>query len=85
MKTELLKITGMTCAGCTSSVTKALKTVPGVGDVNVSLPRGEATVHYDGLLTSPARLNEAVINAGYGIQSENPALSAPAKGGCCGC
>ena len=44
MQTEHLKVTGMTCGGCTSSVTKALKAIAGVGDVNVSLAAGEATV-----------------------------------------
>jgi len=29
MHTEHLKVTGMTCGGCTSSVTKALKAVAG--------------------------------------------------------
>ena len=33
MQTELLKVTGMTCGGCTSNVTHALKAVPGVSDV----------------------------------------------------
>ena len=47
MQTEILKVTGMTCSGCTSTVTRALKATPGVDDVNVSLSAGEATVRYD--------------------------------------
>lgn len=85
MQTELLKVTGMTCGGCSSSVTNALKAVPGVGDVNVSLSGGEATVKYDELLTSPDQLEEAVKHAGYGIDAGTSAQSTPAKGGCCGC
>ena len=44
MQTELLKVSGMTCGGCTSNVTRALKMINGVGDVKVSLAAGEATV-----------------------------------------
>ena len=44
MQTELLKVTGMTCGGCTSKVMHALKAIPGVADVKVSLSAGEATV-----------------------------------------
>ena len=64
MQTELLKVSGMTCGGCTSKVTHALKAISGVGDVKVSLPTGEATVQYDERLTSPDNLKSAVRGAG---------------------
>lgn len=73
MQTELLKVTGMTCGGCTSKVTRALKAVSGVGDVNVSLSAGEATVQYDERLTSPEQLEAAVKGAGYGVDTNNAA------------
>ena len=84
MQTELLKVTGMTCGGCTSNVTHALKTIPGVGDVTVSLSAGEATVQYDEQLTSPDRLKSAVKDAGYGVDVTNAAHSHQSKGSCCG-
>ena len=43
MKTEL-NITGMSCGHCVSAVEKALKTVPGVQDVQVTLQPGKAVV-----------------------------------------
>ena len=64
MQTELLKVTGMTCGGCTSTVTHALQAVTGVGDVNVSLSSGEAAVQYDERLTSPEQLKSAVTARG---------------------
>lgn len=67
MQTEFLKVTGMTCRGCTTNVQYALEAVYGVGDVRVSLSAGEATVHYDERLTSPDRLKSAVKGAGYGV------------------
>ena len=42
MQTELLSVSGMTCGGCTSNVTRALKAVSGVSDVQVSLAAANA-------------------------------------------
>ena len=67
MQTEVLNISGMTCGGCTSEVTRALKAVSGVDDVNVSLSEGEATVNYDERQTSLDQLRLAVKSAGYGV------------------
>ena len=83
MQTELLKVTGMTCGGCISNVTHALKAVSGVGDVAVSLSAGEATVQYDERLTSPEQLNSAVKGAGYGVDATNTAQRPQGKGCCC--
>jgi len=84
MQSELLKVTGMTCGGCISNVTKALKAINGVGEVKVSLSAGEAAVQYDERLTSPEQLKSAVKVAGYGVGVSNAAHSNQPKGGCCG-
>jgi len=84
MQTELLKVTGMTCGGCASKVTHALKAISGVGDVKVSLAAGEATVQYDERLTSSDQLKSAVEGAGYGVNLTHAAHSHQSKGGCCG-
>lgn len=84
MQTELLKVTGMTCGGCTSNVTHALKAITGVGDVKVSLSAGEVTVQYDEQLTSPDQLKSVVKEAGYGVDAINTAQKPQGKGCCCG-
>jgi copper chaperone CopZ len=68
MQTEHIIVTGMTCGGCVNSLTRALKAIAGVGDVNVSLATGETSVQYDEHLTSSEQLRLAVENAGYGIK-----------------
>ncbi len=83
MKTETVKVTGMTCGGCTSKVTNALKAVVGVGEANVSLSAGEATVQYDERLTSPEKLKSAVKGAGYGVDATSTSQKSEGKGGCC--
>ena len=84
MQTETLKVTGMTCGGCTSTVTRTLKSMPGVDDVNVSLSAGEATVQYDEQVTSPDQMKSAVQGAGYGVDETRSASRRQSKGGCCG-
>jgi copper chaperone len=84
MQTELLKVTGMTCGGCTSNVTDALKAINGVRDVKVSLSASEATVQYDERLTSSDQLKSALKNAGYGVDGTSTAPGRQSKGGCCG-
>ena len=82
METELLNVSGMTCGGCTAKVSKALKAVNGVKDVQVSLADGAATVQFDGQLTSSMQLKLAVQEAGY-VVAAGHAHSPAAKGGCC--
>ena len=83
MQTEIVKVTGMTCGGCISNVTQALKAVSGVSDVNVSLSAGEATVKFDERLTSREKLKSAVKGAGYGVDTATAAQKPKGKGGCC--
>ncbi len=84
MQTETLKVTGMTCEGCTSKVAHALKAATGVHDVVVSLSNGEAAVCYDEHLISPDQLKSAVKEAGYGVDAINAAQKPQGKGCCCG-
>lgn len=84
MQTEHIRVTGMTCGGCTSNVTRALKAIPGVGDVNVSLAAGEATVQYDERRASPEQLKSAVKSAGYGVDMAKGVQNRSGKSGCCG-
>ena len=84
MQTERLQVTGMTCGGCTSNVTNALRAIDGVDEVNVSLAAGEATIQYDEGVTSPDQLKSAVKRAGYGVALANATDSPKTKGGCCG-
>ncbi len=57
-----LDIEGMTCSHCVHAVTKALKSVPGVSDVSVSLESRSARV--DGS-AAPDALIRAVEGEGY--------------------
>lgn len=58
-----LKIEGMTCGGCVSSVERAVSRLPDVSEVKVDLKAGTARVRGTGL--DPARLVAVVYDAGY--------------------
>jgi copper chaperone len=66
MATAELKIEGMTCGGCVASVTRTLRGVAGVQDVDVSLAAASARVTYDPAKTGLADLKRALERAGYG-------------------
>lgn len=84
MQTEHIVVTGMSCGGCAGNVTRALKAMVGVGDVDVSLATGEAKVQYDERVVTPGQLQSAVKHAGYGVASTPLAQARQSKGCCCG-
>ena len=81
MRTETIKVGGMTCGGCVNAVTKALKASEGVKQVTVSLEQGEAVVEFDEGATSPVQLRATVQEAGYEVDVAGGKRQA--KGGCC--
>ncbi|HVO90146.1 MAG TPA: heavy-metal-associated domain-containing protein [Casimicrobiaceae bacterium] len=67
METVKLSISGMSCQGCVGSVTRVLRALPGVDQVDVQLTPGSATVSFDPARTNAVALREAVEAAGYGV------------------
>ena len=60
-------VTGMSCAGCASSVESLLKTTPGVSDAGVNYANQIAWASFDEKLTDPAALQKAVQSGGYDL------------------
>jgi copper chaperone len=67
METARIDVHGMTCGGCVASVTRVLKAVPGVANVDVTLDPGRATVSYDAARTNRGALEQAIVDAGYDV------------------
>jgi len=67
METITMNVKGMTCGGCVASVTRVLKSVPGVADVAVTLQPGAAKVTFDPARTGGPALRSAVEGAGYDV------------------
>jgi Cu+-exporting ATPase len=68
-KTEL-KLQGMTCATCASTIEKALQNLPGVVAAQVNLASEVAEVEYDSSQTKLHDLEQAVTEAGYATVNE---------------
>ena len=62
-----MDVQGMTCNGCMASVTRVLKSVPGVADAQVTLTPPKATVTYDPAKTDVGALRNAIEDAGYDV------------------
>jgi copper chaperone len=59
-----LSVSGMSCGHCETAVSKALKSVEGVSDVQVNLSAGTASI--EGNNVSLENLIAVVIDEGYG-------------------
>lgn len=66
METREFAIEGMSCEGCVNNITSALKVVPGVKSVEVSLKDKKATVSAAGVPTQA--IEDTISKAGYKAQ-----------------
>jgi copper ion binding protein len=64
MSTVTVKVTGMTCGHCASSVREEVESIPGVTSVDVDLVSGKVTIDSDGPIQTDA-IQGAVEEAGY--------------------
>ena len=85
MRQITMAISGMSCGGCVTAVSMALRAVPGLRVDAVTV--GSATVSYDASRTTFATIAKALRAAGY--QASAPGMPVPRAvpvggGGCCG-
>jgi len=59
-------VSGMTCGHCVASVTKEVRTIPGVTDVQVDLRSGDLVITSDTGISFEA-VEAAVDEAGYSV------------------
>lgn len=67
VETATFAVEGMTCAGCSSSVERALSNLDGVVSANVNLPAEKATVEYVPSVTGMPDFRRSVAEAGYQV------------------
>ncbi|KAH8513728.1 hypothetical protein H0E87_006842 [Populus deltoides] len=60
-----IRINGMTCTSCSSTVEQALQAIPGVQKAQVALATEEAEVHYDPNILSYNQILEAINDTGF--------------------
>ncbi len=69
-----LPVQGMSCASCVGHVEKALKGVPGVDSVVVSLATNKASLSYDPARAGVADLVRAIDDVGYAVPTSELTL-----------
>ena len=69
-----LKISGMTCAMCATTIEKSLLSQDGVADAQVNLGNETATVEYDAAKLKLIDLEKAVTDAGYEVINDKVVL-----------
>ncbi|MCG1010563.1 copper chaperone CopZ [Salinicoccus sp. ID82-1] len=67
MENQTIKVEGMTCGHCKSSVEGALNKLDGVDSAVVSLEDNQVAVQYDESKVSSSELNEAIEDQGYDV------------------
>ena len=65
-----LAVTGMDCASCALKIETALRHLPGVREVQVSVAAGRVTVRSDGSVLSEAEVTRVIDGLGYRSQVE---------------
>ncbi len=63
-----LTVTGMSCGGCESAVTRALSMVEGISDVTASHRDQSVSLRYDPEKIRPAKIAERIELLGYEVQ-----------------
>ena len=61
------RVTGMDCAGCAAKIDRAVRRVPGVTEVNVSVSAGTLTVDHDQAAKPGPAIEKMVVDLGYGL------------------
>ena len=64
-ETKTVAIEGMTCDNCVKHVTRALRGVSGVKEVQVDREKARATVTYDTTKTDMPAMDDALKKGGY--------------------
>jgi copper chaperone len=64
-KTTTIRVEGMKCNQCSSSVAKALKATAGVQEAEVSFEKGRVLIIYDDEKVTEAKLREVINGTGF--------------------
>ena len=66
-KTTTIRVAGMKCNHCSSSVAKALKATAGVQEAEVSFEKGQVVITYDDEKVTEVKLREVINSTGFKV------------------
>ncbi len=62
-----IKVEGMTCGGCVTSVQKALMGRSGVSEATATLDTGMVSIDFDAAVIKQVELENAIVQAGFDV------------------
>ena len=65
MKTEIIKVKNIHCAGCIRNIETAIKQIEGVDSVKVDIENASVTIHYNGNENLPVIFRETLEEWGF--------------------
>ena len=68
MSDKTFTISGMSCGGCVNSLTRVLKSVPGIEPIKIEV--GKAQLRLDDARVSAQNVKDAVARAGFAVTGE---------------
>lgn len=68
MKQEVYKISGMSCAACSSAVERVTRKIAGVARSDVNLTTAKMQIEYDEALVTPELIIAKIAKAGFGAE-----------------
>ena len=71
MKTEILKIGGMTCAACAARIEKTLSALDGVKNASVNLAAEKLSIEFDESIIAIKDIEEKIEKIGYTALPDN--------------
>ena len=65
MSSQTIQVRGMSCDHCSQTVHRALKAMPGISKVSVSLEKGEVVIDFDDTHTNTQTISAKIVKIGF--------------------
>ncbi len=65
MSSQTIQVRGMSCDHCSQTVHRALKAMPGISKVSVSLEKGEVVIDFDDTQTNTQTISAKIVKIGF--------------------
>ena len=65
MRSQTIQVGGMSCNHCSQTILCALKAMPGISKVSVSLEKGEVVIDFDDTQTNTQTISAKIVKIGF--------------------
>ncbi len=65
MSSQTIQVRGMSCDHCSQTIHRALKAMPGISKVSVSLEKGEVVIDFDDTQTNTQTISAKIAQIGF--------------------